>query len=199
MRNHLKQWMWILPLSFACGGEVPAETVRTSVARITNGTLDGDDHPYAGFLVFRDPSGPWQALCSGSLVEKDKFLTAAHCTELVASYGVAVGDYAVSFDAQFTQSSVVVLGASYQMHPGYRSGPQAINDVAVIQLQSPVVGVGLATLPPEGILDRMAAKGGLHGASSPTSDTASWASPSEATLSRGKPGPGGKPPPSIAL
>lgn len=161
MRRDLRVWLGILLLSLACGGEAP---VGTSVTGITNGTLDGNDHPYVGVLVFRTATGVWARLCSGSLIANDTFLTAAHCTLFLANNGIAVGDYGVSFDTHFTQSSVIVTGASYQMHPDVDFKPSPINDVAVILLQSQVTAVGLAALPPEGILDAMAAKGGLVGA-----------------------------------
>lgn len=50
---------------------------------ITYGEPDAGEHPYVGFMIFYDPSAPGWFSCSGTLLDADTFLTAAHC-----AYGI---------------------------------------------------------------------------------------------------------------
>ncbi|MBI2323931.1 MAG: trypsin-like serine protease [Chloroflexi bacterium] len=50
----------------------------TPASAITDGTLDGDGHPYVGLMVFQLADGRFR--CSGTLISSTKFLTAGHCT-----------------------------------------------------------------------------------------------------------------------
>ena len=55
----------------------------TPAGAITYGQPDAGEHPYVG-LIFFDPAEPGWFSCSGTLLDADTFLTAAHCT-----YGMA--------------------------------------------------------------------------------------------------------------
>jgi hypothetical protein len=65
--------------------------LATSAWAITYGELDGDAHPSVGLIIFftDDPNAPdglqplWR--CSGTLIDADLVLTAAHCTEAPAT------------------------------------------------------------------------------------------------------------------
>ena len=48
---------------------------------ITNGTPDGNRHPYVGLMVAIDSDGVPLWRCSGSLLSPTVFLTAGHCVE----------------------------------------------------------------------------------------------------------------------
>jgi hypothetical protein len=76
---------------------------------IVNGQLDGTLHPQVGALIaeFRQP-GQKDVLCSGSLIAPKVYLTAAHCTDFLASIGIT--DVWVTFDSQFTSSSPLIHG-----------------------------------------------------------------------------------------
>jgi len=52
--------------------------MATPVAAVTNGTFDGDGHPYVGLVVFY-VGGEAQWRCSGALLSDTVFLTAGHC------------------------------------------------------------------------------------------------------------------------
>jgi hypothetical protein len=53
---------------------------------ITDGRLDGSDHPYVGLMVAQDASGAPLWRCSGTLIRATLFLTAGHCTEAPAAH-----------------------------------------------------------------------------------------------------------------
>ena len=53
---------------------------------ITNGTPDGNRHPYVGLMVALDSDGVPLWRCSGSLLSPTVFLTAGHCVEDPAAH-----------------------------------------------------------------------------------------------------------------
>jgi len=122
---------------------------------IVNGQLDGDLHPEAGALIaeFRQ-AGQKEVLCSGSLIAPRVYLTAAHCTDFLASLGIT--DVWVTFDAQFTSSSKLIHG-SYVTDPAYNAyagpgGSADPHDIAVVLLDKPATGITPVRLPAAGLL-----------------------------------------------
>jgi hypothetical protein len=72
-------------------------------AAITYGEPDDGEHPYVGFLIIYDPAEDGWFSCSGTLLDADTFLTAAHCVWGVGTEGELVGpsggtDAWVTFD-----------------------------------------------------------------------------------------------------
>jgi hypothetical protein len=59
---------------------------------ITYGEPDAGEHPYVGFMIFFVPSEPGWFSCSGTLLDADTFLTAAHCTFGIGTDGLDAGD-----------------------------------------------------------------------------------------------------------
>lgn len=55
-------------------------------AAITNGTLDGNGHPYVGLMVAQDEHGQPLWRCSGTLLSADVYITAGHCVEEPAAH-----------------------------------------------------------------------------------------------------------------
>lgn len=129
---------------------------------IVNGQLDGSTHPQAGALIaeFRQ-SGQKEVLCSGSLIAPTVFLTAAHCTDFLASLGIT--DVWVTFDSQFTSSSPLIHGR-YVTDPAYNAyagpgGSADPHDQAVVLLDKRAAGITPARLPTAGLLDNTALEG----------------------------------------
>ena len=61
----------------------------TPAGAITYGQPDAGEHPYVGFMIFFDPAEPGWFSCSGTLLDADTFLTAAHCTYGIGTKGEA--------------------------------------------------------------------------------------------------------------
>ena len=122
---------------------------------IVNGQLDGTLHPQVGALIaeFRQP-GQKEVLCSGSLIAPTVYLTAAHCTDFLASLGIT--DVWVTFDSQFTSSSPLIHG-KYVTDPAYnaysgRGGAADPHDQAVVLLDKAAAGITPVRLPTAGLL-----------------------------------------------
>lgn len=70
---------------------------------ITYGEPDAGEHPYVGFMIFYSPADEGWFSCSGTLLDPDTFLTAAHCTYGIGTNFADVGtsggtDVWVTFD-----------------------------------------------------------------------------------------------------
>jgi hypothetical protein len=67
------------------GGVLSTAAVAPAVA-ITDGTLDGNGHPWVGLLVAQDADGDPLWRCTGTLLSSDVFITAGHCVEAPAAH-----------------------------------------------------------------------------------------------------------------
>jgi hypothetical protein len=138
---------------FACVAVlVAAATAATSVRAITNGTPDGDGHPYVGTAVSGD------VFCSGTLLSATIFLTAGHCTDAFAASGEPTY---VTVDPNASPTSVYVTGTPHTEPGFFNVPPKGVgvpasvgNDLGVIVLDSPVALPAYGRLPSLGALDR---------------------------------------------
>lgn len=148
-------------LGLAVSGAAPA-------AAITGGAADGNGHPNVGLILFYDPDGRFR--CTATLVTPTVLLTAAHCA--VDTVGKTLVDfrsvvalqppsgYPVAADpaAGYTQAEIesagFLSGTAYA-HPDYSNFTDLANwnDVGVIVLDRPVVGIEPATIAPLNYLD----------------------------------------------
>lgn len=147
----------------ACG--VAALTVASPARAITGGTDDGTGHPNVGLHYFTQADGTYR--CSNTLIAPRLVLTAAHCTEN------AIGKAQVTFDNPAPRSPAVTgdfsrfLGGTAYASPLWTGKLQntALNDVGVIVLDAPASskfpGIQPVPLATPGLLDTLAAKGGL--------------------------------------
>ncbi|MEW9533353.1 trypsin-like serine protease [Microbispora sp. NPDC049125] len=143
---------------------------------ITNGSLDGVDHPEVGALIADKPlgDGTW-SYCTGTLISPTVFLTAAHCGERGQKTA------RVSFSSHYGPGDAVYTG---RYVPDERYDDKADPyDMAVVVFDAAVPGIKPATLPAEGMLDRLKADGSLetarftpvgYGAQAPTKSRHGW-------------------------
>ncbi len=122
--------------------------VATQAGAITNGTVDGNDHPNVGGLVSptQYSDGTW-IYCSGTLISPTVFLTAAHC----GTDGERVG---VTFDTAYVAGDMVYYG-TFEADSGYTQAQNDPHDIAVVVFDEAVTGITPALLPAPGSLSNL--------------------------------------------
>ena len=116
-----------------------AVLLASSVASaITYGKTDGNRHPNVGALVGTF-DGETYTYCSGTLISRTVFLTAAHCDP-----GKNRGK--VTFDSRYSSESRLYRGTFHgnPLYPGASNDPY---DIAVVVFDEPVRGIDPARLP----------------------------------------------------
>jgi len=105
---------------------------------ITYGKADGDRHPEVGALVgtFGKQTYPY---CSGTLISRTVFLTAAHCEP-------GKKRVTVTFEEKYTASARLHAGTFHAspLYPGASNNPY---DIAVVVFDEPVKRIDPARLP----------------------------------------------------
>jgi hypothetical protein len=105
--------------------------------------------------------------CSGTLIAPNVFVTVAHCLSFLASFDNVV----VTFDGNLNNGvSPFVQSSAVYVDPAFTSSEGDTHDLGLIILSRDVTEwngtpIDPAELPPAGLLDQMAAHGGLHGTS----------------------------------
>ena len=150
--------------------------VATAALAIGNGTPDGNGHPNVGLLAVQI-DGDRFPVCSGSYAGARKgaastgvFLTAGHCVAWIPGTGIAASQLWVTFDttATFDPVTFEVTGATtwyqataFAFDPAFGHDLGNLKDYAVVLLGT-TVGLTPVNLPTAGLLDQMAAQGGLR-------------------------------------
>jgi hypothetical protein len=115
---------------------------------ITNGSLDGNGHPYVGLMTAHKANGDYLWRCSGTLLNAHVFVTAGHCTEAPAAYAVVFFDSGpIIPDPNFTLTTRSCTGIagypcggpnSYRgaifTHPQYDPDAFFLHDLGVVVL-----------------------------------------------------------------
>ncbi len=140
------------------GAALAAMVVSAPAGAITDGTLDGDAHPYVGLMVAQDASGTPLWRCSGTLLSPTVLLTAGHCTEAPAAHAEIW--FAADVDAgrpgngyPFTGEA----GGTTYTHPDYDPDAFVVRDVGVVVLDAPHPAPGgvYGRLPAQDQLDAL--------------------------------------------
>lgn len=123
---------------------------------VTDGSLDGDGHPYVGLMVAQDAEGNPLWRCSGTLLSPTLFLTAGHCTESPAAH------VEIWFDADVENGipdngypSTGDVGGTPYTHPDYDPNAFFVRDLGVVVLDEPVALDTYGALPKLDQLDAL--------------------------------------------
>lgn len=155
------------PLLLAGALALMAVTI-TPVSAVTNGELDGDDHPGV-VLLLMEVGGQPAFRCSATLLSPTVVLTAGHCTNNFP--GSPYNGMRV-----FTESDVdngnnnypfagpnSVEAVDWAAHPLYETAPFFVHDVGVVILKKPGVKLDeddYGTLPNVDSLDELSPSAG---------------------------------------
>lgn len=136
-------------------------TAVAPVAAVTDGELDGNDHPFVGLMVAQTAEGAPLWRCSGTLLSPTLFLTAGHCTEAPAAH------VEIWFDAD-VESGIPAngypftgeVGGTPYTHPQYDPNAFYLFDLGVVVLDDPYVVSEYGSLPDLDQLDALKTKRG---------------------------------------
>jgi hypothetical protein len=154
---------------------VVAVSSPAHVNAITYGFVD-DNNAFrnTGAFIVQSPStGRIFPICSGTLIAPQVFLTAGHCTEFFTRDLALRGFTAfVSFDnpipfGELTnlRRTTVIPATDVITNPAFNQSQSDSGDLGVLLLpERSTRGIRPAALPTEGLLDQLAAQGGLQSA-----------------------------------
>lgn len=140
--------------------------VMTAPAEAINyGQVDDGAHPYVGLIALFDAEGTYLGRCSGTLIDEDVVLTAAHCTDGVAYARFFFTEDLSEVDVS-TSTEYDAVGKPHAL-PGWTGELTTPNthDLAVYTLDrdlSEVVGGDYPELAPVGYLDKLATRRGTQ-------------------------------------
>ena len=135
-----------------------AVSLTAAAGAITYGTPDGNAHPNVGLLIAKI-GDVYYALCSGTLVAPDVFLTAAHCTDAIEE--VNAQTY-VTFQPGPGYSVAGFLPGTSHTHPDWGESFPNTADIGVVMLDTPVLTITPARIPTAGFLDDLSTRRGLN-------------------------------------
>ncbi len=133
-----------------------AVALTAAVGAITYGTPDGNRHPNVGLLI-AEIDGQFFALCSGTLVSPDVFLTAGHCTAAIEELDA---NTFVTFTSAPPFSVASFLPGTPHTHPDFGTSFPNTSDIGVVVLDTPVLGITPARIPDAGFLDGLSTRRG---------------------------------------
>ncbi len=131
---------------------------------ITDGTLDGNGHPFVGLMVAKDADGNPLWRCSGTMLSSTVFLTAGHCTEAPAvratiwfEADVQALGYDLSNPNMYPNGGPTTVSGTGYSHPRYNF---PLYDVGVVVLDKPLKMSTYGLLPSVNQLDALATQRG---------------------------------------
>ena len=127
------------------------EKVVSAEPRIWNGTAEPEQCLSAGQQLavgaLNFESYGWTNGCTGTLIDSDTVLTAAHCVRRWDGSDISPGSvrFAVGRDALAPLHTFFV--SSVYSHPDYNSGGDATHDMGLLNLAEPITAAGFPILP----------------------------------------------------
>ena len=137
--------------------------VVATVSAITDGELDGDNHPYVGLMVADDADGNPLWRCSGTLLSPTLYLTAGHCTEPPAAGATIWFESDVESDIPangYPLGGPTSVDGTTFLHPDYDPNAFFLYDLGVVILDEPVFMDEYGLLPELDQLDSMKTRRG---------------------------------------
>ena len=132
------------------------------VGAVTDGELDGNDHPYVGLMVAQTADGTPLWRCSGTLLSPTLFLTAGHCTESPAAHVEIWFDSDVTNAALHNYPFTGDVGGTPYTHPDYDPNAFFLYDLGVVVLDEPYVLDEYGALPTLNQLDQYTSRRGQN-------------------------------------
>lgn len=132
--------------------------LTVGVGAITYGVPDGNAHPNVGLLIARIGNA-FFAICSGTLVAPDVFLTAGHCTAAIEDLDA---DTFVTFTSAPPFSIASFLPGTPHTHPDFGTSFPNTSDIGVVVLDAPVLTITPARIPDAGFLDDLSTRRGQN-------------------------------------
>ena len=142
------------------------------VAAITDGSPDGDGHPYVGLVTAHASDDDYMFRCTGTLISPTILVTAGHCTFGVDNAIIYFDAGPIIPDPDFTLTTRScdgiegypcgggVTGTPYA-HPAYDDNAFFLHDLGVVVLDNPIILAEYGTLPELGALDRLQHRAGF--------------------------------------
>lgn len=122
---------------------------------ITDGELDGDDHPYVGIMVAQAADGTPLWRCSGTLISPTVYVTAGHCVESPAAQAQIWFDTDLEPDRIGWPTAGDAAGVTYA-YDRYDPNAFYLYDLGVVVLDEPYTDVNeFASLPSEDYVDTL--------------------------------------------
>jgi V8-like Glu-specific endopeptidase len=123
---------------------------------VTDGSLDGEDHPYVGIMVAKDDSGAPMWRCTGTLIAPQVFLTAGHCTFGADSVTVWFeSDLQGRPELGYPFGGPTSVDGTPETHPDYDDAAFFLADLGVVILDDAVDRGGFGALPTTNRLDSL--------------------------------------------